>query len=469
MFASLNRYVYARYAYALVAALALWVTLLTVSPAIANAEETPRANDPRVSNRGAAEYVVVAPGDSLWSISERQLGPTATGSQIARGVERLYALNRNQIGADPNAIYVGQAFVLPRSLERLAARRMPRHVQERPMAEPGAEHAGAPAARVGAGRTSQDTRSGPDRATGPAGGKSAGDSAGRVTKVPVDAHAVAAHEASALPDEAAVAHVPIVRSLAVDGTPSSRVSYSSGIRARVSSAASMLIGAIVTDKRYAGRQLLGWALIVVSISIGVFPLFLAMARAARRAMIRRERKKSLYSSGWAASPAGASPPDFEGPLREEKPVEATGPGPSEERDHSEDFVNSTNGGGATEALRKDNRPSGARQSVPQGAANRRRMNRRRRMGDEDPRVSGARGGWDIGEPLRHSLESCPLRLDVQVDEVLAELKPQVEDDLRSVELLERRRRLSEREQHQASALRDLLAIIQESPNNGRRA
>jgi hypothetical protein len=116
LFARLNRY--ARYACAPMAALALWAVLVATLPAAANAEETPtrtnaRANDQDTAHR-TARYVVVAPGDSLWSISEGQLGPSATGAQIARGVERIYALNRDLIGADPDLIFAGQRFALPR-------------------------------------------------------------------------------------------------------------------------------------------------------------------------------------------------------------------------------------------------------------------------------------------------------------------------------------------------------------------
>ncbi len=82
---------------------ALMLALLTVVPAVAQAQE-----------RGAApSRVVVSPGDSLWSISEEHLGPNATPRQIASEVERIYALNRDRIGPDPNLIFSGQEFSLP--------------------------------------------------------------------------------------------------------------------------------------------------------------------------------------------------------------------------------------------------------------------------------------------------------------------------------------------------------------------
>jgi LysM repeat protein len=50
----------------------------------------------------------VRPGDSLWSIARRLLGPGATAGQIAREVNRLWELNRERIGTGtPNLIHIG--------------------------------------------------------------------------------------------------------------------------------------------------------------------------------------------------------------------------------------------------------------------------------------------------------------------------------------------------------------------------
>jgi LysM repeat protein len=108
---------------------ALWVVLLTavltvVFPAVAEAQEekkgtgAPAQEEARVANRGAdatppTHVVVVRPGDSLWSISEEHLGPNATLQRIDREVERIYALNRERIGADPNLILSGQELLVP--------------------------------------------------------------------------------------------------------------------------------------------------------------------------------------------------------------------------------------------------------------------------------------------------------------------------------------------------------------------
>src|SRR5215211_4088362 len=60
----------------------------------------------------ATTRLVVEPGDSLWSISEEHIGPGAPPEQIAYEVERIYELNRDQIGENPNLIFPGQEFFL---------------------------------------------------------------------------------------------------------------------------------------------------------------------------------------------------------------------------------------------------------------------------------------------------------------------------------------------------------------------
>jgi LysM repeat protein len=91
---------------------ALWVTILAVLlPGAAEAQQGTTAStkdDPNTRNT-----VVVDPGDSLWSISSERLGPNATPRQINKEIERIYALNRDRIGPDPNLIFPGQEFRVP--------------------------------------------------------------------------------------------------------------------------------------------------------------------------------------------------------------------------------------------------------------------------------------------------------------------------------------------------------------------
>jgi nucleoid-associated protein YgaU len=57
--------------------------------------------------------VTVRSGDSLWSIAAAALGPFATDADIAREWPRLYAGNRDVIGANPHFLRPGQVLLLP--------------------------------------------------------------------------------------------------------------------------------------------------------------------------------------------------------------------------------------------------------------------------------------------------------------------------------------------------------------------
>jgi len=61
----------------------------------------------------ATESVIVNPGDSLWSIVQERLHPEAPPQQIALEVNRLYELNQDRIGGNPNLIFPGQEFLVP--------------------------------------------------------------------------------------------------------------------------------------------------------------------------------------------------------------------------------------------------------------------------------------------------------------------------------------------------------------------
>lgn len=58
--------------------------------------------------RSAAGVVVVQPGDTLWSIAARHLGPNASGAAITAAWHAWYAANRAVIGANPSLIQPGQ-------------------------------------------------------------------------------------------------------------------------------------------------------------------------------------------------------------------------------------------------------------------------------------------------------------------------------------------------------------------------
>ncbi len=90
------------------------------------------------------------------------------------------------------------------------------------------------------------------------------------------------------------------------------------------------------------------------------------------------------------------------------------------------------------------------------------------MVGDNPKMPDARREWGISESLKRSLEGLPLQPGAPMDQALAELRPQIADEMRSVALLKRRRRLSGLEHRQASALQDLLTLAQEENPNGNR-
>ena len=90
------------------------------------------------------------------------------------------------------------------------------------------------------------------------------------------------------------------------------------------------------------------------------------------------------------------------------------------------------------------------------------------MVGDNPKTPDARRGWRISESLERSLEGLPLQPGAPMDQALAELRPQIAEELRSVALLESRRRLSDLERRQASALQELIALVSEENPNGQR-
>jgi LysM repeat protein len=69
------------------------------------------ATDP-TPTQAPTPQVLVTPGDSLWAIAQGYLGPEATPQQVANEVERIFELNRERIGDNPNLILVGQQLSL---------------------------------------------------------------------------------------------------------------------------------------------------------------------------------------------------------------------------------------------------------------------------------------------------------------------------------------------------------------------
>jgi hypothetical protein len=57
--------------------------------------------------------VRVRPGDSLWLIAARRIGPGASDAQVADSWPQWYAANRKVIGVDPDVILPGQQLIPP--------------------------------------------------------------------------------------------------------------------------------------------------------------------------------------------------------------------------------------------------------------------------------------------------------------------------------------------------------------------
>jgi hypothetical protein len=79
------------------------------------AHEGPTSNlrrAPQAPTNQVVNQVVVAPGESLWAIAQGHLGPDAPPQQVANEVERIFELNRDRIGDNPDLILAGQELSL---------------------------------------------------------------------------------------------------------------------------------------------------------------------------------------------------------------------------------------------------------------------------------------------------------------------------------------------------------------------
>lgn len=64
-------------------------------------------------SRDDQRTVLVRPGDSLWAIASRALGPGAPAADVASYWHRVHALNAAAIGTDPDLLQPGQQLRLP--------------------------------------------------------------------------------------------------------------------------------------------------------------------------------------------------------------------------------------------------------------------------------------------------------------------------------------------------------------------
>lgn len=485
MFTRLERRAYAPIA-ALAVALALWVVVL---PAAANAKETSQAKDSRITNRDAAtaEHVVVAAGDSLWSISANWLGPEATARQIADGVQRIYTLNQKQIGSNPNLVFAGQRLLLPSDVER-----------QPPVPDRAASvrHAGKPTASSTPLRAANNgSVNGSDVAAGAAVGEAdnTGKQAPDVRSRPTPQ-----------PELARVTPVAAVESRATnDSSPSPPKSVMSKPHS-VFSAVVATAGEAFSLGAYSGRKLLGCALLAMSAILALI-LVVHVARevwapryARRRARERWMREVFGENNAWHGTfdtrdayvawsvafdgrPSGDSPKKAADQASMAKGPRTRAPaGRSESRGASSNDVRKI--ARSRQIRMRQTRPLEARRpprghmkdatgGLRPGQARRRPVTRAhrtlslRRTGGRivgsEPRLLNSLQEWKIGEPLERAIGAIPVWPGAPLRDALLGAKPLAADELRTVALLERHRGLTDREQRQAHKLRRFLAKIEE--------
>ncbi|GAB3777423.1 LysM peptidoglycan-binding domain-containing protein [Nocardioides ungokensis] len=81
---------------------------------LAGAERVGRPDGPAPVVAPVTPVVVVRAGDTLWDLATRTLPGSAPANEVAEAARRIYALNRAQIGPDPDLIRPGQRLRLPR-------------------------------------------------------------------------------------------------------------------------------------------------------------------------------------------------------------------------------------------------------------------------------------------------------------------------------------------------------------------
>jgi len=238
----------------------LAAVVLALFPAAAEAQTSAPTED------RSAPSVVVRPGDSLWSISEERLGPDAAPQRIVRGIERIHALNRGWIGADPNLIFVGQELSLPPAMSSLRRPTKATPVRGAAGKGPGAAEAAEATQRD---RTAKGTTG--SKATGKAPRTAASGAAAEGGDVPAPVAERQAEPVSLplLPDEAA-APVPAVRTVASnDSPPSPLTSFVSTVRSAVASAAYAVTAAVgsLAESFADRRRVLGLGVLLLTLVV----------------------------------------------------------------------------------------------------------------------------------------------------------------------------------------------------------
>jgi hypothetical protein len=418
---------------------ALVAILLAVLPAAAEAREG------TVSTQDAS-VVVVRPGDTLWSISAERLGPNATARQIAIDTERIYALNRDRIGASPHLIFAGQELrTLP----------TPTTMGEPPA---GASAARRPAEPAGTRPTDRAAKGVTDRAPGATSGATSGED----EKAP---------DPAILPKAAAADPVPAVRAPAAEPAPGRSPLESFAIEVRsVVSAVGSAVGGDPGRDGHAARRLLGVALFAVSWTLALVLALRAVVELRERGLAAERRARERWAREVAEMRAAAR-----AALRSGGENAASDDGiPVARRlgngtHRAEIFAAARRRKAGLRHPVRPRRPARQARNGPADGAYgpdiRRVLRQGRRTVHGEPGDPHPMQEWKIGEPLRSVMGGIPGRPGAPLREALSRVKPLVADELTKVASLERHRALSRDEQRQARALRQFLATMEEVSND----
>jgi LysM repeat protein len=384
-----------------VALMAALVALLL--PAVAQAQE---------EGSSGSTSVVVRPGDTLWSISEQQLGPRATPQRVAREAERIYALNQDRIGPDPNLIFAGQELSLPSAGQKKASAQA--SAQEAPGAVQGANQTAqkdpaqaSPASRSAKSETAQDSK-----AAAPA-----------KASVQTEKAASPVAERDALLNAPKAKPVPVAKPLSSDGASRSPVAHLlDDVRSTVTSAVTAAVGGLVgifTEVAKSvpeGRRLLGSALLGMS-SILAMILALHVAAELWGPQYAQRRAREQWAREWRRR----------------------------YYDSLHTYDTSRSGLSANGAASSDS-PSD--------------ILRKRHIAHIEVAELDVSREWEIGEPLRRAVSSIPLKAGPSRSHALSKAKLLAEEAIATLAFLEQRRQLSAKEHSQARAIRRFLEAVE---------
>jgi hypothetical protein len=377
--------------------MALMALMLALFPAVAEAQSEAQADAQSISS------IVVRPGDCLWSITSERLGPNASPQQIANGVERLYALNRNLIGADPNLIFAGQVLSLPPMVE--PSRGKPRtgvRPQRSAEARPAVRNATEPAAASPRGRGGNGGKHETEQASSTTVGED-GSKARQAPEPVAKPLAKPLAKPVALPGMPAKQVIPKVDSLSQTESPSPVESFGRTARSLLFSAISAVVGLFPqADRLLLLRKLLGLGIMALTLLVVALMMWkLPMKRFTR----------------WDDEVWGRGAGDYGSAPNRIAPF-AYHPGSLEER-----------------AKEGAHRPGGTLGPVP-------------------PKPE-----WEPSVDLKDSLLNMPLQGKTLPPENLEAIRFQVEVALEALAWLEQHRELFDTERQRQAALEDLLGEL----------